>query len=362
MPMASAAARACGATSWCASNSWRYLRARSSASTSPAPTSRRPAWCGKTAMPIAPAGRFPARSCVRPGSAGRRAAPDQHVELDGAPSPGDPRHALKRVVDRFAELNLIPVIAIELEFFLLDRTRGEERPAAAAGVAGERLPAQPIAGLSADRSRRSGAVPGGCLRACEAQGLPAQTPDLRIRAGPAGDRAASPRDALRAVDDAIMYKRLCAASPPSIGMDATFMAKALCRQLRQRHAHACEFAGRGRPQRLRKRRSQGNALLRHATGGHGRDHAEASASSRPTPIPIAGFRRNPTPRWRRPGASTNRSAACACRRDRRRLAMSSTASPAPMRIRIWRRPPCWRHAPRHRQQARSRSRHRGQRL
>ena len=43
-------------------------------------------------------------------------------ELDGTPSPGDPRHALKRVVDRFAELNLTPVIAIELEFYLLDRT------------------------------------------------------------------------------------------------------------------------------------------------------------------------------------------------------------------------------------------------
>ena len=54
-------------------------------------------------------------------------------ELDGTPSQADPRHALRRVVERFAELKLTPVVAVELEFYLLDRESalaGKPRPPA----------------------------------------------------------------------------------------------------------------------------------------------------------------------------------------------------------------------------------------
>src|SRR5215510_6480216 len=59
-------------------------------------------------------------------------------ELDGTPSPSDPRHALQRVVGRFPELRLTPVVAVELEFYLLDRAAGEDgRP---------RPPLSPVSG------------------------------------------------------------------------------------------------------------------------------------------------------------------------------------------------------------------------
>src|SRR5690606_32591629 len=42
-------------------------------------------------------------------------------ERDGAPFECDPRHLLARVLERFRPLGLTPVVAIELEFYLIDR-------------------------------------------------------------------------------------------------------------------------------------------------------------------------------------------------------------------------------------------------
>ena len=39
---------------------------------------------------------------------------------DGRPYPGDPRHALRAVLDRYKARGLTPVCAVELEFFLID--------------------------------------------------------------------------------------------------------------------------------------------------------------------------------------------------------------------------------------------------
>src|SRR5580698_4580733 len=44
-------------------------------------------------------------------------------ELDGRPNDLDPRHVLRRVLDRFAADRLIPVVACELEFYLVDQAR-----------------------------------------------------------------------------------------------------------------------------------------------------------------------------------------------------------------------------------------------
>jgi len=42
---------------------------------------------------------------------------------DGSPFYGDPRHVLIEVLKRFADLKLTPVVALELEFYLLDPER-----------------------------------------------------------------------------------------------------------------------------------------------------------------------------------------------------------------------------------------------
>jgi glutamine synthetase len=54
-------------------------------------------------------------------------------ELDGLPCAIDPRHVLGRVIDRFRDFGLTPVIACELEFYLMDRTNdplGRRQPPA----------------------------------------------------------------------------------------------------------------------------------------------------------------------------------------------------------------------------------------
>ena len=56
-----------------------------------------------------------------------------YFELDGEACLAEPRHALKRVVAKLAELNLTAVAAVELEFFLLGRASslaGRPRPPA----------------------------------------------------------------------------------------------------------------------------------------------------------------------------------------------------------------------------------------
>ncbi len=48
-------------------------------------------------------------------------------ELDGSPCLVDPRHVLKGVIDRFKELDLTPVVACELEFYLMERAAGRDK-------------------------------------------------------------------------------------------------------------------------------------------------------------------------------------------------------------------------------------------
>jgi glutamine synthetase len=50
----------------------------------------------------------------------------QMLDHDGGPFYGDPRHVLDAVLDRYAARGWNPVIAIELEFYLVDCERTRE--------------------------------------------------------------------------------------------------------------------------------------------------------------------------------------------------------------------------------------------
>ena len=82
-------------------------------------------------------------------------------ELDGSPCPYDPRHVLQRVIDRFTEFDLTPVVACELEFYLLDRDRGpsgEVRVPASPSPATGRGISRPMACASWTNSTRFSAI------------------------------------------------------------------------------------------------------------------------------------------------------------------------------------------------------------
>ena len=145
-------------------------------------------------------------------------------ELDGTPNDLDPRHVLRRVLDRFAADGLTPVVACELEYYLVDPVRtaaGGVQLAAASN--GERPTLHGVYGL---REIEDFAGFFRDLWACaDVQGVPLEGAiseyapgqvELTLKHGP---------DALRAADEALMYKRLAKGVAARNGCEATFMAK-----------------------------------------------------------------------------------------------------------------------------------------
>ena len=146
-------------------------------------------------------------------------------ELDGRPMASDPRHALAAVVERFRALGLTPVVAIELEFYLLDReaaVAGLPRPpkGIATGQRPQHMQAYSLSDVD-DFERLLDDV----YDACDAQGLPAEAVLAEYSPGQFEMVLRHRADAMRAADEAIMFKRVVKGVAGRHGMDATFMAK-----------------------------------------------------------------------------------------------------------------------------------------
>lgn len=145
-------------------------------------------------------------------------------ELDGAPMAADPRHALARRDAMLKAEGFHPVLAYELEFYLLDRERdpaGNFQPLRLP-LSGERPEGIQVYGVS-ELDRLEPFIDA-VYRAAEVQGLPVETMiseyaqgqfELTLRHG----------GALRAADDLAMMKRLLRALALRHGMMACFMAK-----------------------------------------------------------------------------------------------------------------------------------------
>jgi len=144
---------------------------------------------------------------------------------DGRPLPTDPRHVLCRVLERFAELGLTPVVAVELEFYLIDPERGpggEPRP-----------PLSPVSG-----QREAGNQPysmdgldafAPVLRAMDESAgtmrLPASAASTEFAPGQFEINLRHVPDALLAADHGMLLRRLVKQVALRHGLDATFMSK-----------------------------------------------------------------------------------------------------------------------------------------
>lgn len=145
-------------------------------------------------------------------------------EHGGGPFFADPRAVLTVVAERFAELDLRPVCALELEFYLLRNADGGD---AAAPRAGRAAPGQVYGLDQLDEHRTFLSRLAGY---CAAQGLPAKSavseyaPDqLEINLG----HVDLP---LCAGDHAFLLKRAVKAAARAEGLLATFMAKPVAKQ------------------------------------------------------------------------------------------------------------------------------------
>jgi glutamine synthetase len=138
---------------------------------------------------------------------------------------GNPREVLRRVLQRYATRGLTPVIAVELEFYLLDGELGADgRPRTSLNPAtGERSKSTQVYYMQDlnDYRRFTDAV----ADACRAQGVPADTAVAEYAPGQFEINLKHRDDALLACDDAIYLKRIIKGVAGRQGMIASFMAK-----------------------------------------------------------------------------------------------------------------------------------------
>nr|WP_319247076.1 glutamine synthetase family protein [uncultured Celeribacter sp.] len=141
---------------------------------------------------------------------------------DGRPFDGDPRQALARVLERYKAKGLTPVVATELEFYLIDDSSRQLR-----------VPRSPRSG-----KRRPGAETlalraldafdiffTDLYEACEAMDIPADTAISEAGLGQFEINLVYGPDALKAADDAWLFKLLVKGLARKHGFAASFMAK-----------------------------------------------------------------------------------------------------------------------------------------
>jgi len=141
---------------------------------------------------------------------------------DGAPFSADPRQALATILEGFTKLGLKPVVATELEFYLVDPSQTRATPPKSPAT-GKQLEANAV--LSIDELDHFDAFFNDVYAACADMGVPA---DAAIAEGGAGQfeiNLLHGDDALRAADDAMLFKRIVKGVARKHNLVASFMPK-----------------------------------------------------------------------------------------------------------------------------------------
>jgi glutamine synthetase len=141
---------------------------------------------------------------------------------DGTPFPGDPRHALANVVARYKALGLTPVAATEMEFYLIDDS-GREIKQPRSPLSGKRRPGAEILSLRALDAFDD--FFNDLYDACEVMDIPAEAAISEAGTGQFEVNLEHVPDALKAADDAWLFKMLVRGIARNHGMAASFMAK-----------------------------------------------------------------------------------------------------------------------------------------
>jgi glutamine synthetase len=153
------------------------------------------------------------------------------VMIAPEPPPGesgwwfDPRAILGRVVARFAGLGLVPVVACELEFYLVSQERDAEgRLQQARPARPGRDPAAPRV-LAFDKLDEWAAILADIDAACALQGVPAGAATAEYGGAQFEVNLGHIADPVRAADHALLLRRIVRGVARAHGLDATFMSK-----------------------------------------------------------------------------------------------------------------------------------------
>ncbi|WP_304190019.1 glutamine synthetase family protein [Phenylobacterium aquaticum] len=188
-------------------------------------------------------------------------------ELDGTPNDLDPRHVLRRVLDRFAADGLTPVVACELEYYLVDleRTASGDLQPPKSPLTGQRPDGIQVYGLPELEAIapflrelwETADVLDVPLEGAISEFAPSQV-ELTLKHKP---------DALAAADDALIYKRAAKGVALRHGCEATFMAKPWSgRAGNGFHVHVSVNDAAG-TNLCASEDLEGSELLKHAIGG-----------------------------------------------------------------------------------------------
>lgn len=182
---------------------------------------------------------------------------------NGAPFAGDPRHALRAVLERYKARGLTPVVATEMEFYLLDGKADAPTPPRSP-LTGKRLALMDVMALSG-LDEFDGFFTD-LYAACAAMGIPA---DAAIAEGGLGQFEINLLhvDALKAADDAWLFKMAVRGIARKHGYLASFMAKPFAEQAGNglhTHFSVLDKAGRNI---FDDGSDAGSDQLRHAVGG-----------------------------------------------------------------------------------------------
>ncbi len=183
---------------------------------------------------------------------------------DGTPYAGDPRQALAAVCARFAERGLTPVVATELEFYLVDTTGPEPTP-----------PKSPVThklldgdgALCIDDLDHFEAFFTDVYAACDEHGVPVDSAISENGGGQFEINLLHVDDPLKAADDALYFKRFVKGIARKYGLAASFMAKPfLDRSGNGFHVHFSLLDAEGRNV-FDDGGHDGSDTMRHAVGG-----------------------------------------------------------------------------------------------
>ncbi len=192
---------------------------------------------------------------------------------DGTPFLADPRQALASIVRQYSALGLRPVVATEMEFYLIDPEPDSAVPPISP-YTGKRLDSDAI--LSIDELDDFGEFLSDVYKECARQNVPADAAIAENGIGQFEINLLHSDDPLKAADDAIFFKRIVKGVARRHGLAATFMAKPYgTRSGNGMHCHCSVIDSDGK-NIFDNGTAEGSPILRHAVAGMLRGMAETT--------------------------------------------------------------------------------------
>ena len=178
----------------------------------------------------------------------------------------DPRQVLARVAAKLAEIGLVPVMAVELEFYLFDREKDEAgRPRRAMLVNGERL--EKTNTNSVDELEQLAPFLADLEEFCRVQNVPASVVSSEMAASQFEINLQHVNSPVTAGDHAVLLRRTVHAAAERHGMRASFMPKPFLDAAGSgMHVHVSLADAAGKNQ-FDDGGEVGTPLLRHAIAG-----------------------------------------------------------------------------------------------